>query len=470
LAVGLGLLALYGLVQAAGFHLPAVLDLPRPARATTFGDFDYFFAAAERFLHDPASLYDRKEVLAFMGYVYPPVGVLFFVPFALLGKKLGFVAFLLVSVGCGYLAAWLMVRWIAPRPAAARPGSALLFLLAVVASTPFYANLVLVQFNLVVLCCCAGALLAAGRGHALLAGLLLMLACWMKIYPVVLLLVMLSLPAGRPAAVRAIVLGLALPVLLAPVLPFGLYGDYFLDALPRLSGQSLVQIDNQSITAGLSRLALPLGRWPDYIIVPTALPVRLANLAVATTLIGVLACRGAATGEDHPRTVALALAALACTPLLSPLGWGHAYVYAIPLLAWLVVYDNRRMPRLFGALAWLALLVPAYHVFPALGGGPWLAGAAVYSRYTLAVLAAILLVIALPPQAPKGAAARMARSARKFQGPLGQDPIARARWDPAWPGSRSGARLRATGSALAFSDESSLWPVGISKTEKAHRK
>lgn len=183
-----------------------------------------------------------------------------------------------------------------------------LFVLAVVASTPFYANLFAVQFNLVVLCCCAGALLAASRGYSGLAGLLLAAACWMKIYPGILLLVMLSLRTFRPTAFKAMLIGATLPVLLLPVIPSSLYFDYFLDALPHLSGQSLINLDNQSITAALGRLSFPIEQWPGYQIVQTTLPIRLVNLTAALLLVGLMVWRGATVrAADHDQEVSIAL-------------------------------------------------------------------------------------------------------------------------------------------------------------------
>lgn len=97
----LAAIAVYGLWQCTHFYLPRLLGQPYPATATIFGDFDYYFEAASRFLHDPASLYDRGQMMAFMGYVYPPIGNLFFIPFVSLGKGPGFVAFSATSVAWG---------------------------------------------------------------------------------------------------------------------------------------------------------------------------------------------------------------------------------------------------------------------------------------------------------------------------------------------------------------------------------
>jgi alpha-1,2-mannosyltransferase len=224
----------------------------------------------------------------------------------------------------------------------------------------------------------------------------------MKIYPGILLLVMLSLRTFRPTAFKAILIGAVLPVLLLPVIPSSLYFGYFLDALPHLSGQSLINLDNQSITAALGRLSFPIEQWPRYQIVQTTFPIRLVNLTAAFLLVGLMVWRGATVrAADRDQEVSIALCALACVPLFSPQGWGHAFVFSMPLVAFLAVFDPRPTVRILAVLCWLALLVPSSHVFRWLEQLPMAAGTLLYSSYVLAVSAAILLTLLLPVWRPR---------------------------------------------------------------------
>lgn len=389
LAVLLAVLWSYELLQVWRLYSPTVLTGDHAGRMTTFGDLDYYTEAARRFLRDPASLYDRPSMLAFVGYIYPPVGILFFVPVALLGPTAGFLAFIAVSVCSGIAAAALLGGMVL------RGGRLVLFILLVAASGPFFANLVNVQFNLLVLLASAVAIAAGARNQVWLAALALALACWMKIYPGVLLIAMLGLPAYRPVAVRALLVGLVLPVLLLWWLPPSVYLD-FLAAARALSGQFLSHLDNGSLVAALHRLRLPPDQWPLYRIMPIDPALGLASLAMGALLVALLLWRGMQRRGTAAHDRRVLLTALAVIPLLTPQGWGHAFIFAIPLLADLILVERRVAVRLLAACGWLALLAPGYHVFGVLDHAPLAVAALVYSRDTVAVLALILLALLLP--------------------------------------------------------------------------
>jgi alpha-1,2-mannosyltransferase len=93
--------------------------------------------------------------------------------------------------------------------------------------------------------------------------------------------------------------------------------------------------------------------------------------------LGGLALAWRAARVEMLRGVALALAVIC---LIAPLGWGHTYVYALPLQLLLA----RRWPVVVG-MCWATMLVSANHRFGFIEGVPVLWDA-VYGRYALAVL------------------------------------------------------------------------------------
>lgn len=389
-------LALLAAVEAASFVKFFVGPVTRgdaDGHQALFGDLDIYRDAAIRFLANPAALYDRASMLRFEGFIYPPPAILFFVPFAHLAPSLSFLVYSASTIGLGVLAAVVFARLAVP--AGLRPLAAMLL----IASGPFYANLMAVQFTLWVVFVCIVAIAAALHGRPWVAAVALALACWMKIYPGMLLLAMLLLPAFRPAAVRAVIVSALLPVVLLPVLPVQVYVD-FLAEVPNLSAHLLAHIDNGSIAGIADRLVAPQAAWTEYRVVAAQPLVRvLTGLVAIGTLVGI-----AGRGRRGDGPLMAAFVALATVPLITPQGWTHAFIFAVPLIVFLILTGTSRIGRGVAVLAWLALLMPGYHVFGFLGHAPWLIAFLIYSRGTLATVAVLGVALAarFPIPAPLG--------------------------------------------------------------------
>ena len=214
-----------------------------------YGDFYFYYKATLRFIANPLFLYKNENMLKFAEYVYPPLGILLFFPFTVLNETVAYFLFLLVSAFSGGLAAWLVVAS-RRRPPAEEPirwQVVAVFILLVMTSGPFFSNFVAVQINLIVLCFCCAAIFLGFRSFNICGGLLLALACWMKIYPGLLLVTMLSVASLRATGIAAIVWAIVLPIVLIWWFPLDLYSFYFLKALPEMAKHAEVQIDTSRL-------------------------------------------------------------------------------------------------------------------------------------------------------------------------------------------------------------------------------
>lgn len=357
-------------------------------------DYRIFYNAALRFSNSAHELYQSNSVRTLQGFLYPPPAVILFVPFSRLPLDWSYIVFaiLLYLAGFATMAIWINLSEVSDKAAAiSKLGKVNLVLLSGV-SGPFFAAVASGQVDILVLFLCVAHIVLIMRGRPVLGGLVLAAGFWIKIYPIILLAYALS----RRDVIR-ILAGFAfglfiVPLVLAPVVPFALYRIYFLDLLPKFSGNTIVNIYNQSLAAFYARLNLPLstsiGSFQVY-----AVPASI-RLPIAAGAIAFAAGVSVVTRLIKPATIPLLAMIFATFAIVAPLGWGHTYVYALPLVcsAWLMGRQLRsKLPHIFIGIAYVVLLVPAYRRFPLDAHIPNQIYQIVYSHYLFATVFLLLI-------------------------------------------------------------------------------
>lgn len=353
-------------------------------------DFRIFHQTALRFSQTPLALYPGDAHVTLQGFLYPPPSILLFLPFSLVNVATGYALFvgLLYLCTAGALAMWLRVVGRAGLTSMTLTGADHVALLVLgLAAGPVFAGAAAGQVDSIVLCLCVAYIVLLRSGRSAAAGAILAVGCWIKIYPALLLVYALRTPGRNRVAAGFAITGLAVPVLALPIVPAGLYVAYFLDLLPTLSGRTIVNIYNQSAAAFLTRLDVPiresLQTFDAYPIRPA---VRLGILVAALSSIALL-MRLARRPAGLDLVVVASL--IAIIGPIAPLGWGHSYIYVLPLLVVaLALALERRSVMLAGVVVavFTAMSIPAYRRFTFLADAPSLVQNLVYSRYLLATL------------------------------------------------------------------------------------
>ena len=357
-------------------------------------DFHYYYDAAVRFRGDAARLYQLSDdVIA--GFTYPPPAILPFVALSLFPLGLSLTVFTMASYAA-LLAA--VIGWCRHlRRQGLTVDSRMLAAVCViaVASAPAYMNAVFGQVNAFVLACSVGFVtLATTRPVA--AGAMLAAGFWLKIYPVLTAVVGLwNRRAWRPLAF-AVMTSIVLILVTLPVLPLSAYETFVGDVLPARFDKTAVHIANQSLLAFLERFALAPDQflnWTGEEAVTVAPAMRALNWVAGAVVIAWLwrrAVHRPRAGGVHSAAGVIALAAV-----IAPLGWGHTFVFVLPLVILHLVSlsDARPLARTIVCLCVLAMMVPAGRRFSLVEQMlPW-AQNVFYSRYLLATL----VLIAMPP-------------------------------------------------------------------------
>lgn len=341
--------------------LVLMLGLEFYQHATSSGpagsDFAIYHKAATRLAADPDSLYREITKGQPEDWIYPPPAILPILPFRNFGIAPGF----FVWMALVYVA--LAASGLAWHELAGRAGPAWKPVLLFTALTPGFHAARNGQMDPFVLLICLAYLIALGRDRAALAGISLALGVWIKIYPAVLLVMALFHPKARRVFTWFAGAMVAVPVIVLPIVPLRVEVAYFGEYLPAVAQNTEPHIYNQSLIGFLSRQSL--GPFPavfdSWAIVPVAAVHKAAAALVVLTFVGIVLWRIRARG--FATDVSDAFLLLAIVPVASPLGWCHAYVYAIPAVAWCLWNESNRM-RLAGITAALVFCVPGYRVLP----------------------------------------------------------------------------------------------------------
>jgi hypothetical protein len=218
-----------------------------------------------------------------------------------------------------------------------------ILLAAIAISTPFKYALWLVQTHALFMMLTVAALYWASRDQPLKAGVLLAIACAVKITPG--LLVIYWLVGGRyRAALWFVVCSSVLFALTIATAGLNLTLDY-MHSMRRVSNVLLVSFNNQSFAAWLaySQSMLPeLGNWRMFVLAPS-----LKAAALVTSIAGMV-ISGWMSKRDEWLRVSVALSFIAST-IFSPIAWTHYFLVLIPAV--MVLVD------IGGVLAMVAVIV-----------------------------------------------------------------------------------------------------------------
>lgn len=360
-------------------------------------DFHYYYDAAVRFSNDPARLYSAADdVIA--GFAYPPPAIL---PFVALSKLPLGPALLLMTVA-SYAAVIASMRvWCAYlRRQGATIAAALEIALTViaVALAPTYMNAIFGQVNAFVLLS-AVVFLTGVTASPIVAGTALALGALLKIYPAMLVTASAWLRGSWRAIGYAVLATAVLVAIALPIVPLSAYGTFLTEVIPARVDKTALHITNQSLVAFLERFryASPLFlNWTGEEAVTVTGTVRAANILFAAAMVVLLWLR---SRRDGYARAASSAALMAMIGVIAPLGWGHTYVMALPLILihLVALRDARPMAAIAIPLCVLALMVPAGRHLPLDAAPDWLQNL-MYSRYLIATITLILLPLDTRPQ------------------------------------------------------------------------
>ena len=255
----------------------------------------------------------------------------------------------------------LWIYYLTRREVAVNGPTAMAAGLIAVALGPTYSNAVFGQVNAFVLLCAVGFVTIGSRLPAV-GGALLAIGIWLKIYPVLMVVIGLWNRSAWRRIAYAAACALAVVVIALPIVPLSTYQSYVSEVLPLRFDKTAVHISNQALVAFIERFAIPPERflnWTGEQAITVGPAIRAFNWAFAVAVIALL-WRRAGRG---PRIEAVDSAAgvMALAAVIAPLGWGHTFVLVLPLVILHLVSlrDARPFHVVMVGCAVAAMMIPA---------------------------------------------------------------------------------------------------------------
>jgi hypothetical protein len=355
-------------------------------------DFHYYYDAALRFRGDASRLYQpTDDVIA--GFTYPPPAILPFVllSFAPLGVAMLLLTLSSYAVVIGCIALW--IGYLNRRGLRVDRADALAAALVAIALGPTYSNAIFGQVNAWVLAC-AVVFITVGSARPVAGGVAVAAGTLLKIYPVLMVAAGLwDRSAWRRIAYGALA-GVAIVVLALPIVPLGAYQAFLVDVLPARFDKTAIHISNQSLIAFIERFSVPPDRflnWTGEQAIAVSQGVRAFNWLFGIAVLASLWRR--ATRGSRVAAIDSAAGLIALAAVIAPLGWGHTYVLALPLviLHLLSMRYAGTLQAVVVVLCVATMSIPASRRFGVAESLPAAMQNILYSRYLIATLILMFL-------------------------------------------------------------------------------
>lgn len=376
-------------------------------------DFHYYYDAAGRFSHDPGLVY-RATDDSIAGFAYPPLGILPFVVLSNLPLGTALLCLTLASYAAVLVSVWMWCKYLRDHGLVIDTATTWAVTLIALAFGPTYMNATFGQVNAFILLSCVS-FLTLSETLPIIAGVLLACGMWLKIYPVL----MIAVGAWNRQTWRAIAVAgvavVAIAIIALPVVPLSVHRTFWGEVLPTRLEKTAIHILNQSLVAFLERFQFAPARflqWTGEQAITVSGTMRAINWGVSIVVLYVLWWRSEA--GYRLSMVATGAIVMALVAIVAPLGWGHTYLLALPL----VIFRLAMMRRLGAVHAIVvfccvaALMVPSGRLFTFANQWPgWLQNL-LYSRYLLATAVLALLEVGAVGERRYGPEERRHQSSR----------------------------------------------------------
>jgi hypothetical protein len=355
-------------------------------------DYKIFYSASERYLKSPYSLYLTESAFTLSGYIYPPLSIFFFLPLTLTSMETSFFIFSWLAFLSASLALIIWMHLLVKEGLSLNVGAINVSIVSLALVTGPIFNARGGQVDTFVLLFCV-AFVSLLKNKPALAALMISVGAWIKLYPVLLVVYAASNRASAPLRILITFFMAAFGILTVTLLalPWDLMHKY-LEILAQMSGRTIINIDNQSLSAISIRVFVSLVEsTSQFTVYPVPSLFRLAIYIGGCIIVGITFF---SVKRREKSGMYLAAIVMAIIPLVSPLGWGHTYAYALPLFC-LVASESIRHSQLFSLIllgfAYVALVIPTHHTFFYLQGIPEFVFHILFARYAIATLSIIAI-------------------------------------------------------------------------------
>ncbi len=350
------------------YHLITAYWLPVLRDPRFFEDFGYFYIMGQRAISEPSELYASIGQIGTwvvtlnerVFHMYSPPSALMFSLLTVIQIHHAYV-FMTIALAFSCIASvFLFIETVEPGLSRQQPFLLALCVFIALSVAPTFHDLYEGNVNAFVLFLCVLYCWLLIKERYVLSGVVLAFGFWLKLYPVILLVLLIGRSGWLKASLSFGLVILVSFVLSLTWIPFNAYNYFYLTVLPAYSEQTTLHIFNQSLPAALMRIQLGPEAYLSWDNVLTASWVR-------TTTYGLAAIMGLTSiyivlSKPKLGTVAGECILMAMIPLITPVGWGYTFVLVVPAMLFCLIHGLKSSVTMqaLTAAAILAFLIPAY--------------------------------------------------------------------------------------------------------------
>lgn len=352
------------------------------------GDFVHYNDAYNNWLNAHNSIYNSNFEQLSPRYIYPPPSLLLILPCCIFGIVPSYFIITALNIIAYIFSIALLFKIISKDKINSPKIDKTMIFIILLALAPLVQNIKSGQINAIILLFSILSIFYAQKEKPHLSSLFLIIGFWFKFYPIILLPFLVNKKNYKSYLTYSLIYILGIPLILLPFIPLDLYKIYFFNLFPRISDILIIGSFNQSLSAFLMRLSLPVSSYSswEYLVIPTG--IKLINIITMISVFGLLFYLNIKKMMNKNLIFGFLLS-FSC--IFSPVGWEYTYTMAT-LLIFIVLINYPNFP-IIGKILVLILLIS--FLIPKLPDGmieysfnkfPYILNVIFYNRFIISLI------------------------------------------------------------------------------------
>lgn len=321
-------------------------------------DFFIYYEKVIAFLEEPIALYSHEEDILTGWYLYPPLSILFIIPFVFFSPKAAAILFGIISILLYLFTVKLLITILEKSSLKIQKKLKIVIFAFSLAFAPFFQNLMVLQINTFLLFLAILGLYYYKRSKSRIALILILSGFWLKLYTIILAPVILKISELKKVVFAFIIALILMPLIFTFLVPLSMYEYYFLEHLPSLMKHPhSISTINQSFSNFLQHIFLSEDYFAGWESIHIESKVKITNLVIGGILIFVNYYFAFFRNKRVESYFSLMILML----FVAPIAWEATWVLSLPALIYCIVnlkYVNKKSIKLLLLICILSFLIP----------------------------------------------------------------------------------------------------------------
>lgn len=321
-------------------------------------DFFIYYEKVKAFLGDPIALYSHEEDILTGWYLYPPISVLFIIPFVFFSPKAAAVLFGIISILLYFFTVRLLIDILEKSSQKIQKKIKIVIFTFSFAFAPFFQNLMVLQINTFLLFLAILGLYYYNQSKTVMAIVLIVSGFWLKLYTIILAPAIFEINKTKKIFLGFIIALVIIPLIFIFLVPISMHEYYFWEHLPALMEHPhSISTINQSFSNFLQHIYLSEDYFAGWESIHLETKVKITNLVIG----GILIFANYYFAFFRNKRIESYFSLMILMLFVAPIAWEATWVLSLPALIYCIVnlkYVNKKSIKLILLICILSFLIP----------------------------------------------------------------------------------------------------------------